>query len=206
MDNNKKFWQRFAKIYGTFMKSADKGYAEIEEKVKPYISAEMNVLELACGTGQLSFRLAEYAGNWEATDFSENMIREAKNLQKKNKISKNLTFSLQDATNLPYDAESFDAVMIANALHIMPEPEKALAEIKRVLKKDGVLLAPTFVHGEGVGFALRTGLIELFGFKAFLKPTNEEFAAFIRENGFQVIAHEGIGSRVAPLCCLIAKK
>ena len=43
------------------MKSADKGYAEIEEKVKPYISPDMNVLELACGTGQLSFWLAEYA-------------------------------------------------------------------------------------------------------------------------------------------------
>ncbi len=206
MDNNKKFWQRFAKIYGTFMKSADNGYAEIEEKVKPYISPDMNVLELACGTGQLSFRLAEYAKKWEATDFSENMIREAKNLQKKNKLVCALSFSVQDATNLPYESECFDAVMIANALHIMPEPEKALAEIKRVLKKDGLLFAPTFVHGEGVGFALRTGLIELFGFKAFLKPSNEEFAAFIGGNGFNVVEHEGIGSKVAPLCCLIAKK
>ena len=88
----------------------------------------------------------------------------------------------------------------------MPEPEKALSEIKRVLKKDGVLFAPTFVHGEGAGFAFRSGLIGLFGFRAFMKPTNAEFVKFIEKYGFQVIGHEGIGSKVAPLCCLIAKK
>ncbi len=49
--------------------------------------------------------------------------------------------------------------MIANALHIMPTPEKALAQIRRVLKEDGIMFAPTFVHGEGVGFKLRTKLI-----------------------------------------------
>jgi len=32
-----------------------------------------------------------------------------------------------------YGPESFDAVVIANALHIMPDPDKALAEIRRVL-------------------------------------------------------------------------
>ena len=39
----------------------------------------------------------------------------------------------------------FDAAVISNALHIMPEPEKALAEIRRVLKPGGILIAPTFM-------------------------------------------------------------
>lgn len=206
MNDNKKFWQNYAKIYATFMKSADKGYDEIDQKVRKYLKPEMKVLELACGSGQLSFRLAECVKSWEATDFSENMIQEAKKIQKKKTQMESLSFSVQDATKLPYEAESFDAVMIANALHIMPYPEKALAEIKRVLKKEGVLFAPTFVHGEGVGFTLRTGLIQLFGFKAFLKPTNAQFAEFIQKNGFEVIEYERIGSKVAPLCCMIAKK
>lgn len=34
--------------------------------------------------------------------------------------------------------------MIANALHIMPKPDEALKEIKRVLKPEGILIAPTF--------------------------------------------------------------
>ena len=37
-------------------------------------------------------------------------------------------------------------VLVSNALHIVPQPEKALAEIRRVLKDDGVLIAPTFTH------------------------------------------------------------
>ena len=34
----------------------------------------------------------------------------------------------------------------SNALHIVPEPERALAEIRRMLKDDGILVAPTFTH------------------------------------------------------------
>ena len=56
---------------------------------------------------------------------------------KKNYNSTKLHFSVQDARTLPYADQSFDVVIIANALHIMPEPEKALSEIKRVLKDDG---------------------------------------------------------------------
>ena len=51
-----------------------------------------------------------------------------------------LHFSVQDATSLPYADETFDAVLIANALHIMPRPKKALAEIYRVLKPGGSCL------------------------------------------------------------------
>ena len=47
---------------------------------------------------------------------------------------------------LSYADRSFDAVIVSNALHIVPQPEKALAEIRRVLKDDGVLIAPTFTH------------------------------------------------------------
>ena len=58
----------------------------------------------------------------------------------------NISFSVQDATKLTYNSEEFDVVVIANALHIMPEPNKALAEIHRVLKPNGILFAPTFVY------------------------------------------------------------
>lgn len=47
-------------------------------------------------------------------------------------------FSVQDATSLPYTSGTFDAVVISNALHIMPEPEKALKEIRRVLKSGDI--------------------------------------------------------------------
>lgn len=203
MKDNKKFWQRFAKIYSPFMEKGNGDlYDNISKTVSPKLNKDINVLELACGSGQLSFRLAKYAKLWEATDFSENMIAEAK----KKPRPKGLYFSVQDATNLPYADESFDAVMIANALHIMPEPDKGMREIRRVLKKDGILFAPTFVHGEGAGYHIRIKLMNLFGFKTYSKWNADEFVKYTKAHGFNVTNQNVMGSTLAPLCCLIAVK
>ena len=200
---NKKFWQRFAKLYSPFMEKGNSElYDNISKAVKPKLNKDMNVLELACGSGQLSFRLAKYARQWEATDFSENMIAEAK----KKPRPKGLYFSVQDATKLPYADESFDAVMIANALHIMPEPDKAMSEIRRVLKKDGILFAPTFIHGDGAGYSIHIRLMNLIGFKTYSKWNADEFTEYIEAHSFKLIEQKVMGSTLTPLCCLIAAK
>lgn len=200
--DNQVFWQRTAKLYGPFMKGSDRLYEDICNRIRPGLGRQMNVLELACGSGQLSFRLAGWVGQWEATDFSPNMIAEAK----KQAASKRLHFSVQDATDLPYGPETFDAVVIANALHIMPHPEKALAEIRRVLKPGGLLFAPTFVHGKGAGFRLRARLLELAGFHVFSKWTAEEFAGYVSSHGFTVTKAEKLGGSLALLCFLEANE
>ena len=198
--DNKEFWQRTAKSYGSFMKHSWKLYDTICERIRPGLTREMNVLELACGSGQLSFRLAGRVRLWEATDFSENMIVEAR----KKPCSSRLHFSVQDATALLYAPDSFDAVVISNALHIMPHPELALAEIKRVLKPGGILYAPTFVHGRGAGFRLRAWLLTLAGFKVYFKWTAEGFERFISEHNFQIRQTALLGGSLAPLCYLEA--
>lgn len=156
----------------------------------------MNVLELACGSGQLSFTLSNYAKTYEATDFSPEMIAEAR---KKAKGSR-LHFSVQDATNLPYSDCSFDAVIISNALHIMPYPDKALSQIRRILKDDGILFAPTFIHGSSKGYRLRIRLMEIFGFHAFSNWNEQEFTEFLTKHGFTVLHSEVIADTLAPLC------
>ena len=203
MNDNKKFWQRFAKLYSPFM---EKGNKELYEKIKessiPYITCDTNVLELACGSGQLSFRLARYAKLWEATDFAENMIAEAK----KHPKSKNLHFSVEDATNLPYADGSFDAVVIANALHIMPEPDLAMSEICRVLKEGGTLIAPSFIHGEGSRYRFRIKMMNLIGFKTYSKWNAVEFVKYIESYGYKIQEQTVLGSNLTPLCCLIATR
>ncbi len=200
--DNRNFWQRVAKLYGPIMeKSSSRLYGNICDRIRPNLNREMNVLELACGTGQLSYPLSGGVRLWEATDFSEAMITEAK----KRNSSQRLHFSVQDATALPYVPESFDAVVISNALHIMPHPEKALSEIRRVLRTNGLLFAPTFVHGESMGFRLRVKFLELAGFHTYYKWNAEEFSAFIAGHGFEVIQQETLGDSLAPLCYLTAR-
>ena len=73
------------------------------------------------------------------------MIREAKKRGAYDKLS----FEVADASALTYADEAFDCMLIANALHIMPNPEAAMKEMHRVLKAHGLLFAPTFLWKEG---------------------------------------------------------
>ena len=116
-------------------------YDEMYELIRPVVKAK-TVLELATGTGLIAKHIVNAAAHIEATDASAEMIAEAK----RDNRSAKLHFSVQDMFRLPYAEESFDVVIVSNALHIVPQPEKALQEIKRVLKDDGVLIAPTFTH------------------------------------------------------------
>lgn len=196
------FWQKTARHYTRSMDRSAPLYAAVCERIRPHLSRDMNVLELACGTGQLSFGLAPCARQWEATDFSEAMIAQAKRYQLHGAGApgSRLFFSVQDATNLPYADHSFDAVVIANALHIMPHPEIALAEIRRVLKPDGMLFAPTFVHGTARAARLRVRLMNLAGFHVFHRWSAVEFVDYLNAHGFRVAEQSLMGSAVAPLC------
>ena len=94
---------------------------------------------------------------------------------------------------LPYADRSFDVVIVSNALHIVPEPERALAEIRRVLKDDGILIAPTFTHAENsFPGKVKAFFMKLAGFPLHSKWTNEEYLAFLRENGWTVQKNTGL--------------
>lgn len=149
----------------------------------------------------MSEQLARSVKMLEAADFSEEMIREAK----KHPSSARLHYSVQDATNLTYADASFDAVVISNALHIMPEPEKAFAEIRRVLKQDGILFAPTFTAAESLLGRTRIHIMELSGFRVFHRWTPQEYLRFLQDNGFAVTDREVLGGVLA-LTCAEAKK
>ena len=69
--SNKKFWDKFAKLYAPFMKKDQGAYDRVYEYIRPHLNKDMDVLELACGSGQLSFSLAQHTKTWIGTDFSE---------------------------------------------------------------------------------------------------------------------------------------
>lgn len=186
MSDNKSFWDRWAKRYDFTMSKDRKTYEKLIGKMKKVLNRDMFVLELACGTGLLSVRLAESVKLLEATDFSEEMISKAK----AKTHSSRLRFSVQDATKLHYADKTFDAVVISNALHIMPEPEKALFEIRRVLKSNGILIAPTFTAAGSMFGRFKIRLMELSGFKVFHKWTPEKYIDFLENNGFTVTDSE----------------
>ena len=182
MQEHKNFWDKNAGRYDRFMRKDRAAYDEMYELIRPVVKAK-TVLELATGTGMIAKNIVNAAAHIEATDASAEMIAEAK----RDNHSTKLHFSVQDMFRLPYTEESFDVVIVSNALHIVPQPEKALAEIHRVLKDDGVLIAPTFTHAENsFSGKIRAFFMKLAGFPLHSRWTSHEYLAFLRENGWTV--------------------
>ena len=182
MRKHKNFWDRNAGLYDRFMRKDGAAYERMYEMIRPVVKAK-TVLELATGTGLIARHIVNAAAHIEATDASAEMIAEAK----RDNRSVKLYFSVQDMFRLPYADESFDVVIVSNALHIVPQPENALAEIKRVLKDDGVLIAPTFTHaGNSFSGRIKAFFMKLAGFPLHSKWTSEEYLSFLRQNGWTV--------------------
>ena len=182
MRKHKNFWDRNAGLYDRFMRKDGAAYEVMYEMIRPVVRHK-TVLELATGTGLIAKHIVNAAAHIEATDASAQMIAEAK----RDNCSVKLHFSVQDMFRLPYAGESFDVVIVSNALHIVPQPEKALAEIKRVLKDDGVLIAPTFTHaGNSFSGRVKAFIMRLAGFPLHSKWTSEEYLSFLRQNGWTV--------------------
>ena len=182
MREHKNFWDRNAGRYDRFMRKDREVYEKMYELIRPVVK-DKTVLEVATGTGLIARHIIKAAAHIEATDASVEMIAEAK----RDNQSAKLHFSVQDMFRLPYADKSFDVVIVSNALHIVPQPEKALAEIHRVLKDDGVLIAPTFTHaGNSFSGKVRAFFMKLAGFPLHSKWTSEEYLRFLRQNGWAV--------------------
>ncbi len=182
MRNSQNFWDKNAGRYDRFMRKDAAAYEQLYELLRPVVR-QKTVLELPTGTGLIAKHIVCSAEHIEATDASQKMIEQAKQGVK----SAKLYFSVQDMFHLPYADQSFDVVIVVNALHIVPEPEKALSEIRRVLKDDGVLVAPTFTHADNAFFGkVKAFFMKLAGFPLHSKWTSHEYLAFLRENGWTV--------------------
>lgn len=189
---NKRIWNLYAPIYEKAMRADRKVYEYMYTRI-PQIIEGKEVLEIAAGPGLLAKRVSGAAKRMIATDYSPGMIAEAK----KGEVPENLTFEVADAAALPCGNDSFDVVLIANALHVMPEPEKALSEIDRVLRPDGILIAPNFVNHKGTAAGrIWSGILRVAGISFEHQWSAGEYLDFLRRNGWRVTHSKEMQARI----------
>ena len=136
MDANWEYWNRNAGSYDRDnVQGNDEVYGKLESLLGRYLTRDMEVLELASGSGNLAIALASSVSSWRGVDYSDEMVEEANNLHIPNAV-----FETGDVQELRFSDLSFDAVVFINALQVIPNPLMSLNEARRVLKKDGVLL------------------------------------------------------------------
>lgn len=187
----KTIWDWYAPLYKRAMMPDQRAYQRMYHRISR-VAREKEVLEIATGPGLLAKHIAPVAKSVIATDYSIGMIKEAN----KGEHPGNLTFEIADATHLPYGDQTFDLVIIANALHIMEEPDKALREIRRVLKKDGLLIAPNFVNHAKVGRVWKS-VLKLAGVSFEHRWTEKTYLAYLQAQGWKIVFHEVIRARLS---------
>jgi ubiquinone/menaquinone biosynthesis C-methylase UbiE len=113
------------------------------------------VLDIACGTGLVSFRAAQQAGKSGhvlGTDISDRMIETA-NQVRQDHGNVNTEFKRMDAEQLELDDELFDVVICALGLMYIPNPLLALQEMRRVMKPGGRIVAAVWGERAHCGWA-----------------------------------------------------
>lgn len=149
------------------------------------MNSTSEVLEVGCGTGEFTLRVAGHVGRLHATDLSPDLLARAKTKATELALS-NIVFELQDVTAMSLPADRFDSVFGCSMLHHV-EAAKALKEIYRVLKPGGWcsfsepnMLNPQIAIQKNVGFVKRR-VGDTPDETAFFRW---ELAGLLREAGF----------------------
>lgn len=104
------------------------------------------LLDVAGGTGDISFRFLKRAGHGHATvlDLTEPMLIEGRKRAEAADLAHNLDWVVGDAMALPFDDNSFDVYTISFGIRNVTRPQDALNEAFRVLKPGGRLMVLEF--------------------------------------------------------------
>lgn len=113
------------------------------------------VIDIACGTGLVSFPAAELAGeegSVMANDISDKMVAIGNDIAKERNLT-NISFQRMDAEELAVENNSFDIALCALGLMYFPDPLKAIREMNRVLINGGHAVAAVWGQRKNCGWA-----------------------------------------------------
>jgi len=149
----RRYWKFPAPSFiGKFLDSKQRKIMQPSKKIisRSGIGRGMTVLEIGCGSGAFTTDVARAIGEkgiLSALDIEIKMLKqvESKLNRIENKDIKNVKLVQASAYALPFSKESFDVVYMVAVFQEIPDKEKALKEIIRVLKDNGILSISEFM-------------------------------------------------------------
>ena len=173
-----------------YAKSPVADQAAYEQKLaetQALMTPEMNVLEFGCGTGTTALHHAQHVKHVRATDISERMIEIAREKAQAAGIE-NVDFDAFDFDHLDVPDGAFDIVLGMSILHLVDDPQVAIAKAHRLLKPGGYFITSTACLGDTMGWFGFVGPIgHFFGLIPKVKTFRaSELVDSIQAAGFEI--------------------
>jgi ubiquinone/menaquinone biosynthesis C-methylase UbiE len=185
-------WDKMAAGYdGRTLDRFEDAYDQSIQRTIAALEPSDRVLEIGCGTGIITLGIAPHVAGVTGTDISPEMIAVARKKAQSRDVD-NVSFRVADGYDLPFDTESFDAVLVFNTLHVVKEPETLLKEARRLLRPGRPLITATDCYAEPVPLRIRLmlaaqTLLNWLGVIAFMRNyTRSELRQLMMRNGFTV--------------------
>ena len=191
IEKDRNYWERIAKNYDRSMLLLGRPMPRVLEMAGEAVDGASRVLEVAAGTGLITTTLAAHAQHVTATDYAAEMVA-ALQSRIANKNLHNVTCEQADIYALHYPPQTFDAVVAANVLHLLPDLPSALAALQNVLKPGGRLIVPTFCHDQNPLAWLFSRVMALTRFPGHRRFSIKSLRAALESAGLQIARAEVI--------------
>lgn len=182
---------------------------------------DFKVLDVAGGTGDIAFRIANSAGpkaHITVCDINTSMLGVGEERAAKEKLEKQVDFQEGNAEELPFEDNSFDAYTIAFGIRNVPRLAQAVSEARRVLKRGGRFMCLEFSK---VDVPIMDKIYESYSFNAIPLmgeivakdrdsyqylvesirkfPNQARFEQIIRDEGFSRVMHRNLTGGIAAI-------
>lgn len=183
------YWDRHAKNYDRSMRLLGGPVPRMIELVARSVAGAGEVLEIGAGTGIITVAVSRTARHVIATDYAPGMLARLEEHLRRDGVQ-NVETARADVDSLDFADGRFDAVIAANVLHLVPDMQSALRSMTRVLGPEGVLLVPTYCHGQTRTARLVSRLLGLTGFPGRRRLTMTTITNAVRAAGLRVTGTE----------------
>lgn len=188
-DSDRSYWDKHAKNYDRSMSLLGRPIPRMVELAEEATRGLERVLEVAAGTGLVTPALAAGAGEVIATDYSAAMVAALERRVLDAGVT-NVRCEQADLYALRFDDGSFDAVVAANVLHLVPDLPGALAALRRVLRPGGRVIVPTFCHDETAASWVVSRVLAVTGFPGHRRFTAKSLRQAVADAGVRVTRAE----------------
>ena len=186
-DPGRRFWEQNASRYDRSMLLFGGPMPRTIAQVAESVRGSRRALELASGTGLVTEAIAPVVGSLLATDYAEPMVRAT---AARVGHHPQVRCEVRDLYALGEAPGSFDAVIAANVLHLLPDLAGGLAALREVLSAHGKLVVPTYCHAQNLRARIVSGVLSAFSFPAARRFTLEGLVTAVTDAGFVVLQTE----------------